>query len=83
MTITPTPEQIRMAELNGWDPQELAENNARVTRMHELMRKHSKATLLRMAFAGGLADYNQPARWSKQEIAAVVAEQQFRQEQQP
>jgi len=78
MTITPTPEQIRIAKLNGWDPQEHAENNARVARMHELMRKHTKPQLLAMAFAGGLADCNQPARWSKQEIAGAVAEQQLR-----
>lgn len=75
---TPTPEQIAIAELNGWDPQELSDNNARVARIHELMRKHSKATLLRMAYAGGLADHNRPAEWTKQEIAAEVADQERR-----
>jgi hypothetical protein len=78
VTITPTPEQIAMAELNGWDPQELAENNARVARVHELTRKHTKAQLLRMAFAGGLADFNQPAGWTKQELAITVEEIQSR-----
>lgn len=78
MTITPTPEQTAIAELNGWDPQEVAENNARVARVHELTRKHSKAQLLRMAFAGGLADFNNPAGWTKQELAAEVARQELR-----
>lgn len=77
-TITPTPEQIAIAALNGWDPQEVAETNARTARVHELMRKHSKNRLLTMAFAGGLADFNQPARWSKQELAETVADQEHR-----
>jgi hypothetical protein len=46
--------------------------------MHELMRKHTKAELLRMAFAGGLVDYNSPAKWRKDEIAATVADQEER-----
>lgn len=78
MTITPTPEQIAVAELNGWDPQELAENNARVARVHELMRKHSKNRLLAMAFAGGLADFNNPAGWTKQELASEVEDQEWK-----
>ena len=77
-TITPTPEQIAVAELNGRDPQEVAENSHRTTRVHELMRKHSKAALLRMAFAGGLADVNNPAQWTKQELAATVEDQEWR-----
>lgn len=81
-TVTPTPEQIAIAELNGWDPQEIADNNARTTRIHELMRKHTKATLLRMAFAGGLADFNNPAGWSKGEIAAEVVDQERQKAQQ-
>lgn len=81
MTVTPTPEQIAVAELNGWDPQEIAERNARVTLAHELMRKNSKAKLLTMAFAGGLADFNNPASWTKQELAVVVAEQQWKAQQ--
>ncbi len=73
-----SPEQIAVAELNGWDPQEVADNNARVTRMHELMRKHSKMALLGMAYRGGLADANSPAKWRKDELAAVVVDQEFR-----
>lgn len=76
-TITPTPEQIAVAELNGFDPQQVAESSVRTARVHELMRKHSKNTLLNMAFAGGLADFNRPAQWSKQELAATVEEQQW------
>lgn len=76
-TITPTPEQIAVAELNGFDPQEVAESSFRTARVHELMRKHGKRTLLLMAFAGGLADFNSPAQWSKQELAATVEEQQW------
>lgn len=45
-----------------------------------LERKHTKAQLLSMAFAGGLADYNSPSRWRKEEIALVVAEQQLQRE---
>lgn len=77
MTTT-TPEQYALAELNGWDPQELADNNARTARIHELMRKHSKAQLLRMAYASGLTGYNRPAEWTKQEIATSVADQEQR-----
>lgn len=51
-------------------------------RVHELMRKHSKATLLRLAFAGGLADFNNPAGWTKEELAAEVAGQERRKAQQ-
>jgi hypothetical protein len=49
-----------------------------VQRMHELMRKHTKAELLAMAFAGGLVDFNNPRQWRKDEIASVVAEQEKR-----
>ena len=51
---------------------------ADVQRMHELMRKHTKAELLEMAFAGGLVDFNDPRSWRKDEIASVVAEQEQR-----
>lgn len=51
-----------------------------VQRMHELMRKHTKAQLLKMAFAGGLTDFNSPHKWRKDEIAAVVADQEARRE---
>lgn len=82
MTITPTPEQIAHANLNGWDPQELAESAAHTVRIYELMRKHSKARLLSMAFAGGLADFNNPAGWTKQELAEEVADQERKARQQ-
>ena len=49
-----------------------------VQRMHELMRTHTKAQLLEMAFAGGLVDFNDPRKWHKDEIASVVAEQEAR-----
>ena len=78
ITVTPTPEQIAVAELNGWDPQELAENNARVARVHELMRKHSKKKLVGMAVDGGLSPACNPNGWTKQEIAAEVEEQEHR-----
>jgi hypothetical protein len=71
-TITPTPEQIAVAELNGWDPQELAENNARVACVHELTRKHTKAQLLRMVLASGTQGLHHPSTWSKQELASEV-----------
>jgi hypothetical protein len=82
MTVTPTPEQVAVAALNGWNPQDLAENHAQVARVHELSRTHSKARLLRIAFAGGLADFNNPAGWTKQELAAEIAGQERRKAQQ-
>lgn len=78
MSVTPTPEQIAVAELNGWDPQELADRNARVARVRELARKHTKSQLLRNALDGGLVDYNNPAGWTKEELAGVVEEQERR-----
>jgi hypothetical protein len=72
MTIIPTPEQIRIAELNGWDPQHVAENHARNARIHDLMRK-SKAELLAMARAVGTTGLHDPATWTKQELAASLA----------
>lgn len=50
---------------------------ARVQRTYALMRNHTKQQLLRMAFAGGLVDFNSPAKWSKQELASTVADQQL------
>jgi hypothetical protein len=72
MTVTPTPEQTRIAELNGWDPQELADNNARTTRIHELARKHTKAQLLRTVLAAGTTGMHHPSTWTKQELAGEV-----------
>lgn len=72
MPVTPTPEQIAVAELNGWNPQELAENNARVARVYELMRKNSKAQLLRMVLDAGTQGAHHPSTWTKQELAGEV-----------
>lgn len=82
MTVTPTPEQIAIAELNGWDPQELAENNARVQRVHELTRNHTKAQLLAIVLTAGTTGLHHPAGWTKQELATTVADQELRKAQQ-
>ncbi|MFF2468167.1 helicase associated domain-containing protein [Streptomyces mirabilis] len=37
-----------------------ARGRTRMQRMNELMRNHTKAELLRMAYAGGLLPYNSP-----------------------
>jgi hypothetical protein len=71
-TITPTPEQIRMAELNGWDPQETAVTSWRSSRVHELTRKNPKAALLRRVLDGGTQGAHHPSTWTKQELAAEV-----------
>ncbi|MEV6503408.1 hypothetical protein [Streptomyces prunicolor] len=44
------------------EEREAARGRARVQRMNELMRKHTKAELLRMAYAGGLVNHNSPAK---------------------
>lgn len=72
MTVTPTPEQIAIAKLNGWDPQEHAESAARATRIHELMRKHTKPQLLRAVLAAGTTGMHHPSTWTKQELAGEV-----------
>ncbi|MFF9127983.1 hypothetical protein ACF09J_32810 [Streptomyces sp. NPDC014889] len=46
--------------------------------MNELMRKHTKAELLRMAYAGGLVNHNSPEQWRKEEIASAVVDIEFR-----
>lgn len=80
MTQPARPEQIAVAQLNSWDPQELADSTARVARIHQLMRRHSHHVLVRMAINGGLDPACQPAGWSKQEVATEVARQEFRQQ---
>lgn len=60
-----------------------AQGSARARRMNELMRKHTKAELLRMAYAGGLMPYNNPEKWSKDEIASTVVDTEFRAAHQP
>jgi hypothetical protein len=43
-------------------------------RLAELMRKHTKAELLRMDCAGGLVRHNSPGHRRKDETAAVMNE---------
>ncbi|GAA1291682.1 hypothetical protein GCM10009579_65950 [Streptomyces javensis] len=50
----------------------------RVRRIHELMRNHTKAELLRMAYAGGLVNHNSPEQWRKEEIASAVMDSELR-----
>ncbi|MFF8391838.1 helicase associated domain-containing protein, partial [Cellulosimicrobium funkei] len=50
----------------------------RVERMSELMRNHTKAELLRMAYAGGLVNHNSPEKWRKDEIASAVVDIELR-----
>lgn len=52
-------------------------------RMNELVRNHTKAELLRMAYAGGLVPYHNPAKWRKDEIASTVVDTEFRTADQP
>ncbi|MEH0416073.1 hypothetical protein [Streptomyces sp. B21-083] len=44
----------------------------------ELIRKHTKAELLRMAYAGGLVRHNSPEQWRKDEIASAVVDNELR-----
>lgn len=53
-------------------------SRARMSRMNELRRNHTKAELLRMAYAGGLVSHNSPEKWSKDEIASTVVDIEFR-----
>ncbi|WP_167499324.1 hypothetical protein [Streptomyces malaysiensis] len=55
----------------------------RVRRMHELMRNHTKAELLRMAYAGGLVRFNSPEKWRKDELASSVVDTELRTAVQP
>ncbi|MBK3634261.1 Helicase associated domain protein [Streptomyces sp. MBT97] len=57
---------------------EAARGQARMQRLTELMRKHTKAELLRMAYAGGLVNHNSPEKWRKDEIAAAVVDNELR-----
>ncbi|MFH8470626.1 hypothetical protein [Streptomyces sp. NPDC017991] len=56
---------------------------ARMQRINELVRNHTKAELLRMAYAGGLIPYNNPEKWSKDEIASTIVDTEFRTADQP
>ncbi|MGW3653636.1 hypothetical protein [Streptomyces sp. NPDC000878] len=57
---------------------EAARGLARMKRLTELTRKHTKAELLRMAYAGGLVRHNSPEQWRKDEIASAVVDQELR-----
>ncbi|MFE2296406.1 Helicase associated domain protein [Streptomyces sp. NPDC059452] len=57
---------------------EAARSLARMKRLTELTRKHTKAELLRMAYAGGLVRHNSPEKWRKDEIASAVVDQELR-----
>jgi superfamily II DNA or RNA helicase len=57
---------------------EAARGRARMQRLAELMRKHSKAELLSMAYAGGLMRHNSPEKWRKDEIASAVVDIELR-----
>jgi hypothetical protein len=51
---------------------------ARAQRMNHLMRNHTKAELLRTAYAGGLVNNNSPEKWRKDDIASAVVDIEFR-----
>lgn len=75
----PVPEQ-RDAGGAGADDEreaEAARGLARMKRLTELTRKHTKAELLRMAYAGGLVRHNSPEQWRKDEIASAVVDQEL------
>ncbi|GAB3006951.1 hypothetical protein GCM10023080_085880 [Streptomyces pseudoechinosporeus] len=55
-----------------------ARGKERVRRMNELMRNHTKAELLHMAYAGGLVRHNSPEQWRKDEIASTVVDIELR-----
>ncbi|MFJ3496877.1 hypothetical protein ACIPPJ_25250 [Streptomyces sp. NPDC086091] len=55
-----------------------ARSTARMQRINELMRNHTRAELLRMAYAGGLVPYNNPEKRRKDEIAATVVDTELR-----
>jgi hypothetical protein len=55
-----------------------ARGRARMSRKNELMRNHTKAELLRMAYAGGLVNHNSPEKWRKDEIASTVVDIELR-----
>ncbi|MFJ9668801.1 Helicase associated domain protein [Streptomyces sp. NPDC101219] len=57
---------------------EVARGRARMQRLAELTRKHTKAELLRMAYAGGLVNHNSPEKWRKDEIASAVVDNELR-----
>ncbi|EST36840.1 hypothetical protein M878_00135 [Streptomyces roseochromogenus subsp. oscitans DS 12.976] len=57
---------------------EAARGRARMQRLTELMRKHTKAELLRMAYSCGLVNHDSPEKWRKDEIASAVVDIELR-----
>ncbi|MFI5689079.1 hypothetical protein [Streptomyces sp. NPDC051636] len=57
---------------------EAARGLAPMKRLTELTRKHTKAELLRIAYAGGLVRHNSPEQWRKDEIASAVVDNELR-----
>jgi superfamily II DNA or RNA helicase len=57
---------------------QVARGRERVQRMRELMRKHTKAELLRMAYAGGLMNHNAFEKRRKDEIASTLVDIELR-----
>lgn len=55
-----------------------ARGRARAQRVEELMRNHTKAELLCMAYAGGLVNHNSPEKWRKDESASAVVHIELR-----
>ncbi|MER6105149.1 hypothetical protein ABT115_23235 [Streptomyces sp. NPDC001832] len=70
-----TREERETQAARGW--------RTRAQRMNELMRNHTKAELLRMAYAGGLVNHNSPEKWRKDEIASAVVDIEFHAADQP
>ena len=79
-TETSVPEQRDAGDAGTDDEREAeaARGRARMQRLAELTRKHTKAELLRMAYAGGLVRHNSPEQWRKDEIASAVVDQELR-----
>ncbi len=87
--VQPAPSEAQAQEDHDQDAtvteeeRQAARSTARMQRMNELMRNHTKAELLRMAYAGGLVPYNNPEKWRKDEIASAVVDTEFRTANQP
>ncbi|WP_460074172.1 helicase associated domain-containing protein [Streptomyces sp. YKOK-I1] len=78
-TETSVPEQRDADAMTDQEREsEAARGLARMKRLTELTRKHTKAELLRMAYAGGLVRHNSPEQWRKDEIASAIVDQELR-----
>ncbi|MFJ8795582.1 Helicase associated domain protein [Streptomyces sp. NPDC102462] len=80
-TETSVPEQRDADAMT--DQEREAEAARGLARMNELMRNHTKAELLRMAYAGGLVRHNSPEQWRKDEVASAVVDIELRAAAQP